>query len=101
MKEAKRLLNDQTTYEKLDSNPFPALVSELNRTLMDAKDEGLLTNREYQYLLVREFNVPTFYIIPKVHQNPENPPGRPILSACRGPLERGGRYLDSPLQDMV
>lgn len=33
-KEVKRLLNDQTTYEKLDSNPFPALVLELNRKLM-------------------------------------------------------------------
>lgn len=66
-KEAKRLLNDQITYEKLGNNPFPALVQELNRKLMEAKDVGLLTVREFQHLHVWEFNVPTFYIIPKVH----------------------------------
>lgn len=73
-KEAKRLLNDQTTYVKLDSNPFPALVLELNKKLMEAKNEGLLSNREYQHLLMREFNAPTFYIIPKVHKNPQKNP---------------------------
>lgn len=95
-KEAKRLLNDQTTYEKLDSNPFPALVLELNRKLMDAKNEGLLTNREYQHLLLQEFNLPTFYIIPKVHKNLENPPGRPIVSACQGPHGKSGIVLGLP-----
>lgn len=50
---------------------------------------------------MREFNVPTFYIIPKVHKNLQNPPGRPIVLACQGHLERIGGYLDSLLKDMV
>lgn len=77
------------------------LVSELNRKLQEARDMGLLTVWEYNYLNVREFNVPTFYIIPKVHENLQNPPGRPIVSACQGPLERVGKYLDSLLKEIV
>lgn len=89
-KETKRLLNDQTTYQKLDHNSFPVVVNELNRKLLEAKDEGLLTIREFLYLNVREFNVPTFYIVPKVHKNLQNPPGRPIVSACQGPIKESG-----------
>lgn len=99
--EVKRLLSDTSTYRRLDSNPFPHLVMELNTKLTWAKDEGLLTQREFEHLFVREFNVPTFYIIPKIHKNLHKPPGRPIVSACQGPLEKVGRYLDSLLKEMV
>lgn len=50
---------------------------------------------------VKEFTMPTFYIIPKVHKNLEHPPGRPIVSAVGGPLERVGKYVDLLLKDMV
>lgn len=50
---------------------------------------------------MREYNIPTFYIIPKVHKNAKDPPGRPIVSVCQGPLEQIGKYLDLLLKDMV
>lgn len=99
--EVKRLLSDKSTYKKLDNNSFSYLVRELNNRLTMAKDDGLLTQCEFDHLSVREFSVPTFYIIPKIHKNLNNPPGRPIVSACQGPLEKVGRYLDSLLKDMV
>lgn len=77
------------------------MVDELIHKLKLAKDEGLLTVREYNYLNVKEYRIPTFYIIPKVHKNIKDPPGRPIVSACQGPLERTGKYLDSLLMEMV
>lgn len=46
-------------------------------------------------MMVREFNTPTFYTIPKLHKTITNPPGRPIVSAIKGPLERIGKYTDA------
>lgn len=57
-KEAKKLLNDRTTYNKLDHNPFPEVVWRLNQILLVAKDEGLLTIQEFQYLTVCELYLP-------------------------------------------
>lgn len=48
-----------------------------------------------------EFNIPTFYIIPKVHKDPLNSPDRLVFSAVNGLLERIGRYVDELLKDMV
>lgn len=47
------------------------------------------------------FNTPTFYMIPKINKNQEEPPGRPIVSAIRGPLERVRKYIDSLINDLV
>lgn len=56
---------------------------------------------ELEHLKVVEYNTPIFYIIPKVHKFLKDPPGRSIISAIRGPLERTGKYLDVMLKDMV
>lgn len=64
-------------------------------------EAGLLLKREYEYLSVDDYNIPTFYCIPKLHKSLQKPPGRPIVSAIRGPLDRIGGYLDSLLKDMV
>lgn len=50
---------------------------------------------------MKELNVPTIYITPKVHKSLENPPGRPIVLAVKGPLKRNGIYLDALLKEMV
>lgn len=100
--EIKRQLNDRSTYEKLPANPFTSIINELNFKLMFAQEAGLFSSRnEYEYLKVKEFNIPTIYIIPKVHKSLTNPPGRPIVSAVKGPLEKIGRYLDALLKEMV
>lgn len=44
-KEAKRLLGDTNTYLKIDHDPFPRVVRELNSKLDDAVEAGLLTKK--------------------------------------------------------
>lgn len=99
--EVRRLLSDPDTYSKVERNPFPKVVKALNSILDDAKETGLLTKHEFDHLSVNEYNIPTFYCIPKVHKSLENPPGRPIVSAINGPLDRVGSYLDLLLKDVV
>lgn len=99
--EVKRLLSDQNTYRRLDVDPFPRVVHELNSKLDDAMEAGLLMKREYEHLFVDDFSVTVFYCIPKVHKSFERPPGRLIVSAIRGPVDKIGGYLDSLLKELV
>lgn len=67
-KEVRHLLADGLTYKKLDFNPFPQLVSLINEKLFFVFEVYLLTKKEFGYLRVENFNIPTFYIIPKITQ---------------------------------
>lgn len=89
-------MGDKDTYQLLEINPFPSLVKLLNEKCKLAKKSGLLTKQEFEHLWVDKFNIPIMYIIPKVH-----PPGRPIVSAIKRPMDRMGRYHDGLLKDMV
>lgn len=89
------------TYERLLTNPFPALVDELNYKLHLVLEVALITKKEFYYLRVPEYNTPTFFIIPKVHRSLQKPPGRPIILVIRGPLKRVGKYLDARLKEMA
>lgn len=83
-REVRRLLSDSSTYSKLDSNPFQSLVALINDKLSWALEADLITKKEFNYLKVDDFNTPTFYIIPKINKNQEDPPGRPIATHSRG-----------------
>lgn len=74
-REVHRLLSDSLTYSKFDSNPFQALVVLISDKLFWALEADLITKKEFNYLRVEYFNNPTFYIIPKIHKNQENPQG--------------------------
>lgn len=99
--EVMRELMDSSTYSKLTENPFPRIVQTLNEKLMFASANNLISKKELHYLTVLEFNTPIFYIIPKLHKSLINPPGRPIVSAIKGPLERIGRYTDALIKELV
>ncbi|KAM5171926.1 LOW QUALITY PROTEIN: DNA-directed RNA polymerase III subunit RPC2 [Mantella aurantiaca] len=99
--EIHRQLSDENCYMRVTQNPFPKLVKMINDTLRLAKSEGLLGRRDFEYLLVREYSIPTFYVLPKIHKNPQRPPGRPIVSGIDSPLERIGKYVDRKLRHIV
>lgn len=66
-------MSDGLTYLKLESNPFPHLVALINDKLFCTYEVDLLTQREFGYLRVDDFNIPTLYIIPKKHKIESNP----------------------------
>lgn len=85
----------------MPSNPFPALVTRVNRTISLAYEANLLGSKEQAYLKIGEYNNPTLYMIPKLHKSLVDPPGRSIVSVINGPLERVGRYVDDFIKTMV
>lgn len=56
---------------------------------------------EYLFLRAEDVTIPTFYIIPKLDKSLTRPPGRPIVSAIKGTLEKVGKYVDSMIKDLV
>lgn len=51
--------------------------------------------------MVKDFNIPTIYVIPKVHKSLSKQPRRPLTSANGGPLEQIGQFLDALICGMV
>lgn len=94
-------MGDVKTYRKLTGDTFLKLTKDLNNKLKFAGEAVLLSKRELEYLTVKEFNIPIFYIIPNVHKSLVNPPGRPIVSAVKGPLEIIGKYLYNLLKSEI
>lgn len=95
------MLGHRSTYKKLEVTPFLSLVGTLNTKLKLGLEAGLLSKKEYNYLKVENYTIPTFYIIPKLHKSLSQPPRRPIVSAINGPLENVRKYVDSLIKDMV
>ncbi|KAM9320090.1 general transcription factor II-I [Gastrophryne carolinensis] len=83
-REVQRQLEYHNTYEKLTHNPIKQYKLEFDSLLKKALDEGVITRTLYDFLEVEFPRTPTFYVLPKIHKNPEKPPGRPIVSGIGG-----------------
>ena len=55
----------------------------------------------YQYLTNKPVRTAQFYMLPKIHKNRDQPPGRPIVSGNGCPTERISQFVDYFLQPGV
>ena len=96
-----RLLEDRTTYAILPNDP----TTKYKKLLVDIVKEGsslqILNKKELDFLVPLAPRVPIIYYLPKVHKNPTNPPGRPIVSGIDSVTSRIGKYIDHYLQPLV
>ena len=78
--EIHRLLADVDTYHLLPGDPLTKLKAEMTSWVNDGASRSLLTKKEALYLVPKVPRTPVLYILPKIHKNRTNPPGRPIIS---------------------
>lgn len=96
--EAHKHLDDTTCYKKSNQK---VVKETFKRHLMKWKRDGLISNDEFLFLN-NEFPVtPVMYFIPKIHKKVSPIPGRPIISANCGRLEKASQYVDFYLQEFV
>ena len=69
----------------------------LKRLLID--DE--IKEDTYNYIVPHRSRPARFYILPKIHKNKDNPPGRPIVSASYYLTERISEFVDYQLNPLV
>ncbi|XP_077118764.1 uncharacterized protein LOC143774874 [Ranitomeya variabilis] len=100
-KEAMRHLRDRVTYQRLDYNPLHKFTLELEAILEDAFEQGIIPKKIYEGLLTKFPKIPTLYFIPKIHKNPIDPPGRPIVSGMGGVNDPVCKFVDFYLKPLV
>ena len=55
----------------------------------------------YTYLVSNKIRTAQFCMLPKIHKNKTNPPGRPIVSGNGCPTERISSFVDFFLQPLI
>lgn len=85
--EALRQLADESTYRKLSKDPTPELSQLIGTCLQEAMEDGLINEDTKKVLLPKEPRTPILYLLPKIHKDAQNPPGRPIVSGTGSLLQ--------------
>ena len=99
--ELSRQLLNTSHYRKLASDPTN-LIRKIIQTLSNSGlDEGLVSPKEHSFLNKADFTTPAIYILRKIHKNPINRPGRPIVSGCNSILKPLAQYVDFFLKPFV
>ena len=101
IKEGLRQLSDINFYIETDTD----LTSKHHREVVTALDD-MHSHQEidiscYKYLTYTPIRTAQFYMLPKIHKNKANPPGRPIVSGNGCPTERISQFVDFFLQPGV
>ncbi|KAM8967064.1 collagen alpha-6(VI) chain [Pelodytes ibericus] len=99
--EANRILSDNSTYKKLKYNPTKNFSDGLCSLLKKGKEKGIIDNKEFMFLNNKYPKTAVFYFLPKIHKNPLNPPGRPIISGIDSLTSNTSQYVDYFLQKYV
>lgn len=94
VKEAYRQLCNTEFYQPLTFNPTESLKSELGQLLLWAKENGWISEPELKFLHNKNPQMPSFYMLPKIHKCVKNPPGRPVISGNDSLTEPVSKYID-------
>ena len=77
------------------------MKKELEELLNTAKDQNWISKKEYDFLLCQHPRFASYYMLPKVHKNLQNPPGRPIISGNESITEPASKYVDYFIKPFV
>ena len=64
-------------------------------------DKKIISEQTYKFLSEGGKRTSIFYLLPKIHKNLVEPPGRPIVSSIDSPTERISMMLDIILQPLL
>ena len=94
--EAERQLNYHTHYLRLNADPTPWSIAEIQSFIKSTFANGQIDKYTRDFLIPHHPRVTRFYLLPKLHK-PCNP-GRPIVSTNSAPTENISRFVDWFLQ---
>ena len=92
--EGQRQLNDTKFYEKTTSNHTGEVINRINLHIHNMLQRGEISQNTCNYLTTDNDRTQQFYLLPKVHKDALNPPGRPIVSGSGGPTEKISQLVD-------
>lgn len=100
-KMCQNILNNIKCYRKIS----PSLVDKFNKEFFSLVDEslneGVITRDTWDFIRTRHPHLPMFYALPKVHKDPYDRSGRPIISG-NGCISEGiSQVIDQHLRPHV
>ncbi|XP_059832281.1 uncharacterized protein LOC132397466 [Hypanus sabinus] len=102
--EAHRQLNNTEHYTKLKELIYWETHTEIRNILQELERAGYLKGKLVEYLTGIQPRARKFYILPKIHKNPDSwtapgeiPPGRPIVSDYSSESYRIAEFIDASL----
>ena len=84
--EAEKQLGDSTYYRLLNHDPTPEFAKEVSKAISEMHDEGHISEKNRNYLLVDQTKAGRLYLLPKIHK--AGKPYSPIVSANDHPTEK-------------
>ena len=100
IKEAEKQLGDSDVYEEVLDDPEP-LISTIHRTIEKIRKRGDLKKETIKYFEVKDPKFARFYLLPKIHKQLNNVPGRPVISNCGYYTKNISAFLDFHLQPLA
>ena len=101
IKEGLRQLSDPTFYIQTETDLTSTHFREVVTALDDMKSMKEIDSSCYDFLTQTPIRTAQFYMLPKIHKDLSNPPGRPIVSGNGCPTERISQFVDFFLQPGV
>ena len=101
VKEGLRQLSDPNFYEQQTIDLTTSHHREIVQILDDMLNSEQIDKNCHEYLSDSNVRTAEFYMLPKIHKNPTNPPGRPIVSGNGCPTEQISKFIDHFLQPCV
>ena len=86
--EGQRQLHDTQFYEETGSDLTGVVIHRINLHVHNMSQRGQISQNTCNYLTTDIDMTQQFYLLPKIHEDPLNPPGRPIDSGSGGPIEK-------------
>ena len=96
-----RQLNNPKFYKQLPKDITHQVEDRIHIRLKRLLIDDEIEEDTYTYLVPHRSRPARFYILPKIHKNKDNPPGRPIVSASSHPTERISEFVDYQLNPLV
>ncbi|CAJ0931895.1 unnamed protein product [Ranitomeya imitator] len=93
-----RQLDDGAVYERLSCNPTFRFQKELQLVISDSLAMGLIDHKLAEFLIIESPVIPVLYVLPKIHKDLYNPPGRPIVSGRGSLFNHVAIFLDRVLR---
>ena len=92
--EGQSQLNDTKFYEKTNSNHTGEVINRINLHVHNMLQKGEISQNTCNYLTTDNDSTQQSYLLPKIHKDTSNPPGRPIVSGSGGPTEKISQLVD-------
>lgn len=93
---AKQLLQDSSTYKKINRDPTNKIQKEINNITNQCIQQNIIDKRTGMQWKSLNTTAPVIYFVPKVHK--KDIPLRPIVSTIKSPTYNIAKYINNSLK---